>query len=94
MEKDYPFIKQLMPLPDNVEVMMIDKDTGEEWYCGDNDNCYPIVMLALVEECSGRGGRVFTEVYPYIIDSDGQGDIEDGSSNISIRIVPKRKRGE
>ena len=91
MEKDYPFIKQLMPLPDNVEVMMIAKDTGEEWYCGDEDNVYIVAMLALVEEC--LDGKVYTEVYPYIIDSDGQGEIEDGTMGVDIRFVPKRKRG-
>lgn len=89
--KEYPFIKQLMPLPDNVEVMMKDTDTGEEWYCGDADNVYTMALIALVEEVDERG-KVFTETHPYIIDSDGLGELMCGeSSNIEVHIVPKRR---
>ena len=83
-KKGYPFIKQVMPIPENMEAQLYDDGRGE-WFYAEDDGWY--VLLSLVEDIYEPEGKneLFSYVGFYVFDGDGVGELED-----KVRLVRRR----
>ena len=83
--KEYPFIKQIMPIPENMEAQIYAAGAEEEWFYAEDAGWY--VLLALVEDIYDPEGKneLLSYVGFYTFDCDGVGELES-----NVRLVPRR----
>lgn len=86
-KKNYPFIKQIIPVPEGKKILLYDRE--ERKYINFDKRDGWTSFLALVEDKDEIDGDIFTYVAAYAFDCSSYGEIEN-----KFAIIPKNDPDE